>query len=474
MASELELVYLPASEAADHIRTGRLSSLELVEAVLRRTERLQPKLNAFTFIRYAEAREEAERADNAVRSGKPLAPLHGVPVTVKDNLAMAGVRSTSGSRLMRDHLPTQDAVSVERLRQAGAIIIGRTNTPEFAWRGSTDNRLYGETRNPWNLRRTAGGSSGGAGAAVASGLAPLALGTDGAGSIRIPSSFCGIFGLKPSIGRIPLDGHLGLMETAANVGPMTRTVRDAALLLDLLAGPDDRDRNSLPETEERFQDAPGKSIKGMRIAWSPNLGHIPVEPEILEVTEAATQVFRELGCKVDEYDAALPDPAPILDVFYASVQAGAHGRRPDNELAEMDPDLVKLVEKAKTLTAVDVGQMAFARARYWDTIRRIYERYDLLITPTLSVSAFKLGIVGPAEVAGQPVIHLGWSLAYPFNLTGQPAATVPCGFTSDGMPIGLQIVGPRFGEASVLQAAAAFEEIRPWQDAIPPIDGVEA
>ncbi|MDQ3412688.1 MAG: amidase family protein, partial [Chloroflexota bacterium] len=298
---------------------------------------------------------------------------------------------------------------------------------------------------------------------------PLALGTDGAGSIRIPASFCGIVGLKPSFGRIPFDPPPGPAESTAHAGPMTRTVRDAALMLDVLAGPDERDRNSLPASGERYQDAVGRPITGLRIAWSPDLGHIPVEPEIVTATAAAAQAFGELGCDLETFTGALPDPAPILDVLYPGFQAGAHGRRPASELAEMDPELVNIIERGKRLTVVDMGQAAVARARYWEAMRQVFEQYDLLVTPTLSVAPFKLGIVGPTEVGGRSVVHLGWTLAYPFNYTGQPAITVPCGFTADGLPIGLQLVGRRFADATVLQAAAAFESIRPWQHITPNI-----
>jgi aspartyl-tRNA(Asn)/glutamyl-tRNA(Gln) amidotransferase subunit A len=465
--SDTQLAYMPAIEATTRIRQKELSAVELTQHLLQRMEALQPKLNAFTYMRGDEAMEEAKRADAAVGSGKSLPPLHGVPITIKDNIAMSGAPMTNGSRLLRDNVAANDAVSVARLRAAGAIILGRTNTPEFAWRGSTDNRLWGETRNPWDLTKTAGGSSGGAGAAVAAGIGPIALGTDGAGSIRIPASFCGVFGIKPSLGRIPFDVPLGMMETAASAGPMSRTVRDAALMLDVMAGPDDRDRLSLPASSESLTTAPDKPVKGLRIAWSPHLTHIPVDPEVLTLAANAVEAFRELGCVVEEYDAELPDPAPILEVFYASVQAGAHGLRPESELAEMDPGLVAIAQWGKTLSAVDVGQMWFARARYWDQIRKIYERYDVLVTPTISCPPFELGIVGPTEVAGEPVIHLGWSLAYPFNLTGQPAASIPCGFTTSGLPVGLQIVGNRHDDAGVLQFAAAFESARPWSDKIP-------
>lgn len=465
---ETALCFLPASAVASLMRDRQLSPVEVVDAVLRRIERLNPTLNAYCLVLADDARAQAKRAEAALARGDRQGPLHGVPVAVKDNLAMAGVPFTYGSRLLRDVVAAEDTPTVARLKQAGAIIVGRTNTPEFAWRGSTDNRLYGATCNPWDRSRTAGGSSGGSGAAVAAGLAYLALGTDGAGSIRIPSSFCGIVGLKPSFGRVPMYPTSGVSEQIGHAGPMTRTVRDAAILLDVVAGPDERDRYSLPPSRERYADAPGQGIRGLRVAWSRGLEHIPVEPEMARLAESAAQTFVELGCVVDEPRLDLPDPAPILAVTYPATQAGAHGGRPPTELAEMDPGLVAIVEEGKRYSIVDLGRALNARTAYWDAMRRVFECYDLLLTPTTSVPPFALGLVNPPDVAGAPVAHLAWTLAYPFNFTGQPAVTVPCGFTATGLPAGLQIVGPRFADGTVLRAAAAYEALRPWQDRRPP------
>jgi aspartyl-tRNA(Asn)/glutamyl-tRNA(Gln) amidotransferase subunit A len=469
VAAETEICFLPAAEVAAQVRAGEVSPVEVVDAALRRIDAVNGALNAYCRVRYEEARAEARVAEAAVRRGDPLGPLHGVPISLKDNLLMAGEPYTYGSLLLRDTIAKEDAPVVERVKAAGAIVLGRTNTPEFAWRGSTDNRLFGATRNPWNLERTAGGSSGGAGAAVAAGLGPLALGTDGAGSIRIPASFCGIVGLKPSLGRVPFYPSSGAAELLAHLGPMTRTVRDAALLLDVIAGPDDRDRLSLPPSETTFSDALNGDIRGWRVAWSPDLGHIPVDPEVRWLAEDAARAFSDVGCAVDAPDLGLPDPAPILEVFYAGNQAGAHGSRPAEELALMDPGLVRLIDEGRRLSAAEYARASAARAAYWDAMRRVFEHYDLLLTPTISVPAFELGIVGPSEVGGRPVVHLGWTLAYPFNLTGQPAATVPCGFTADGRPVGLQIVGRRFADAAVLRAAAQFEAARPWSDRRPSV-----
>jgi aspartyl-tRNA(Asn)/glutamyl-tRNA(Gln) amidotransferase subunit A len=462
VAPATDLTFWSAADIVSGIRSRDVSATEVTRAVLERIDRVQPRLNAFTYECGEDALALARAIDVRGAQSNDDKPLLGVPVSIKDNIAMGGAPMTVGSRLLKNNVPERDSVIVERLRNAGAIIVARTNTPEFAWRGSTDNRLFGETANPWDSSKTAGGSSGGAAAAVATGCGPLALGTDGAGSIRIPASFCGTFGIKPSVGRVAFDTMLGMMETAASAGPITRTVRDAAMMLDVIAGPDNRDRMSLPDTSERFEDSVGRPIDGLRIAWSANLGHIPVESEVVEICRSALPAFEEAGAHVSEYDGSLPDPAPILEVFYASVQAGAHGRRPEAELAEMDSGLVEIAKWGAMLSATDVGQMWLARNRYWDAMRQVFDRFDVLVTPTVAVPPFDLGIVGPTEVAGESVTHLGWTLAYPFNLTGQPAASVPCGFTRDGLPVGLQIVGNRFAEGTVLQAAAAYEAARPW------------
>jgi len=474
-ARDEALCFLSATDAAARIRSKDLSPVELMDAVLRRIEALNPRLNAFTLVHADEAREQARAAEAAVtRAGSssaepPLGPLHGVPVSVKDSVPFQGKPSTNGSRLLRDNIAQEDGPIATRIAAAGAIVVGRTNLPEFAWRGSTDNRLFGETKNPWNLGRTSGGSSGGAGAAVAAGLAPLAIGTDGAGSIRIPASFCGIVGHKPSFGRVPFFPSPGPNELAAHAGPMTRTVRDAALFLDVLAGPDERDRFSLPATDENYLATCEEGVRGWRVAWSPDLGHIPVDPEVRGIVEEAARAFTEVGCEVVEPDLGLPDPEPILAVLYPSVQAAGHHWRSPEQHAEMDPGLVAIAARGAEFSAVDVGRAMAARSAYWDRMCRAFETFDVLVTPTISVPAFETGIVGPTEVDGTPIVHLAWTLAYPFNLTGQPAITVPCGFTSDGLPVGLQIVGRRHADAAVLRAAAAFEAARPWADRRPPL-----
>ncbi|MEK7220064.1 MAG: amidase family protein, partial [candidate division NC10 bacterium] len=301
-----DLASMPASELSAAIRAKRVSPVEVVEAVLDRIERLNPRLNAYCTVTAESARREAAAAEAAVMRGDALGPLHGVPVSVKDLVITRGVRTTFGSRIYENNVPQEDAPLVERLKAAGAILVGKTTTPEFGWKGVTDSPLLGITRNPWNPERTPGGSSGGAGAAVAAGLAPLAVGTDGGGSIRIPGSFCGVFGLKPTYGVIPVY-PASATGTLSHAGPMTRTVRDAALMLQVMAGPDDRDPLSFPLEGMDFVAGLEGEIHGLRVAWSPTLGYAVVDPEVRLVTEAAAKRFSDLGCRVEEVNRVFDD-----------------------------------------------------------------------------------------------------------------------------------------------------------------------
>ncbi len=360
------------------------------------------------------------------------------------------------------------------LRAAGAIFVGRTNLPEFAWRGSTDNALFGESRNPWDLTRTPGGSTGGGAAAVAAGLAPLALGSDGAGSIRIPASFCGLVGLKPTFGRVPMHPAAGGNELVAHVCPLARTVRDVALMMNAIARHDRRDQFALPDdgtdylTTCREPLAVTRGGAPVRVAWSADLGFAPVEPETRKIAEAAARAFAEIGLEVEEASPDLGDPGMILKTLYGGAQAGAHAARSPEQKAQMDPELVQYAEASAGMSVGEYVRGVAARQALVDTLRRFFERYDLLLTPTLCLPAFPLGLVGPREVAGRAVTHLGWTLCYPFNYSGQPAVSVPAGWTARGLPVGLQIVGRRLEDALVLRAAAAFEALRPWATRRPP------
>jgi aspartyl-tRNA(Asn)/glutamyl-tRNA(Gln) amidotransferase subunit A len=461
---------MPATELAAAIRRRKVSPVEAVEAVLARIERLNPVLNAFCTVTAEAARREARAAERALmRRGARPGPLHGVPFSVKDLVITKGVRTTWGTRLYADHVPEEDAPVVERLRAAGGVLVGKTNTPMFGWIGATHNLLFGPTRSPWNPDRTPGGSSGGAGAAVAAGMGPLAVGTDGGGSIRIPASFSGIFGLKPSYGRVPTY-PFSAAWSLSHAGPMTRTVADAALMLNVIAGPDERDQYSLPPPGVDYVKALGGSLRGLRVAWSPTLGFArAVDPEVAAASEKAARGFKAFGCRVEAIDPKLPDPSQAWNALFCGGIATRLAPYLPDRRADIDPGLVEIIDEALRWPPGKYVQAWFDRLAFWEPVRRLFARYDLLLTPTVACPPFKVGLDNPPEIAGTPIDAYGWiPFTFPFNMTGQPAASVPCGFTRDGLPIGLQIVGRRFDDATVLRAARAFEEAHPWADRRPP------
>ncbi len=461
---------MPATALAAAIKRKKVSPVEVVDAVLDRIARLNPTLNAIVTLTDEAARREAKAAERALmRRSARLGLLHGVPFTVKDLIITKGVRTTFGTPLYRDNVPAEDAPSVARLKAAGAILLGKTNTPTFGWVGITDNLVFGVSRNPWNLERTPGGSSGGAGAAVAAGLGPLALGTDGGGSIRKPASFCGIFGLKPSYGRIPIYPHGGSWSLS-HLGPMTRTVADAALMLQVCAGPDERDQYSLPAERVDYVKALGGNLKGLRVAYSERLGFAPaVDAEVRTATAAAARAFRELGCRVDTVEPSWPSPYKCWrTTFLGGIAARLAPYLPQRR-QDIDAGLLPAIEEMLKAPPTAYVQAWFDRLAWWQHARAFFERYDLLLSPTVATSAFELGMLWPTEVDGKTVDReAGSAFTFPFNMTGQPAATVPCGFARAGLPIGLQIVGRRFDDVTVLRASAAFERARPWADRRPP------
>jgi aspartyl-tRNA(Asn)/glutamyl-tRNA(Gln) amidotransferase subunit A len=470
MASD-DLCWLPALEMAALIREKKISPVDVTEAVLARIERVNPALNAFCTVSAEEARDAAQAAEVAVMTGEELGALHGVPVSIKDLVFTRRVATTGGSRLFAEHVPEEDAVCVERLKGAGAVLIGKTTTPEFGHKGVTDSPLFGITRNPWNPALTPGGSSGGAGAAVAAGLGPLAVGTDGGGSIRIPASFCGIYGLKPSFGRVPQGPGFPGWETFSATGPMTRTVRDAAAMLDAMAGPDDRDRHSLPvDNGPSFLEACDAGLAGLSIGWTADLGYARVDPEVADLCAAAAELFEGLGCHVEVVTPGWDDPEEIFRTLAPAETYGAWGGRLEDAADQLDRSLVALLRYGKTITAERYLAAARRRHELWTEVQRFLARFDLLLMPTVAVPPFEVGHPGVKEIGGQPASPLGWiPFTFPFNLTGQPAATVPVGMTSSGLPVGLQIVGRRFADRTVLAASAAFEAAQPWAERRPAI-----
>lgn len=464
-----EICRMSALDMRNAIAKGELSPVEAVDAVLDRIDKINPRVNAYCTVVAESARKEAQQAEAKLRKKESLGPLHGVPVSIKDLVFTKGIRTTGGSRLYEDFIPEQDSIVVERLKKAGAIIMGKTNTPAFGWVAVTDNQVFGPTRNPWNQERTSGGSSGGAACATALGMAPLSIGSDGGGSIRIPSSFCGVFGLKPSYGRVPASpGFPGIWEGLSVTGPITRTVRDAALLMEVIAGRDDRDHFSLPDTNLSYLPSLGGDLKGLRVAWSPDLGYAVVDKEVLKLTADAVKIFTSLGCSLE---AATPGVGSPQDSFSAQVAASIAaypGNRLDDSPELFETAMARFIERSREILAIDYLHARVQNIEYSSKIQAFFSKYDLLLTPTVAVPAFEVGINGPREIAGKKVDPLGWmSFTYPFNITGQPVASVPCGCTDDGLPVGLQIVGKRFAEGTVLKAAAAFEEAAPWADKWP-------
>ena len=385
-----DLVWLSALELASLIRRKAVSPVEVTDAVLARLERLNPSLNCFCTVTAEEARDAAVAAEVAVMTGEELGPLHGVPFSVKDLVWTRRVLTTGGSRLFADHVPEEDAVVVERLKGAGGVILGKTNTPEFGHKGVTDSPLFGITRNPWNLALTPGGSSGGAGAAVAAGLGPLAVGTDGGGSIRIPASFCGIYGLKPSFGRVPQFPGFRGWETFSHTGPMTRTVRDAALMLDAIAGPDDRDRYSIPaDGGPSFLESCDAGIAGLSVAWSADLGHGTVDPEVLDLCAQAAERFESLGCHVEVVTPTWDNPEEVFRVLAAAETHAAWGRHLDDGAQHLDRSLVALLRFGRGITIEQYMRASHARHDLWTDVQRFLARFDLLITPTVAVPPFR-------------------------------------------------------------------------------------
>lgn len=465
-----DLCWLSATELAALVRRKKVSPVEILSAVLERIDTVNPRLNAYVLVVADQARKDARAAERALgKKGAKLGPLHGLPFAVKDLVITKNVTTTFGTPLFKDHVPTEDAPIVARMKSAGAVMLGKTNTPTFGWIGATHNLLHGVTRNPWNLERTPGGSSGGASAACAAGLAPLHIGTDGGGSIRIPAAFTGIYGFKPSYGRIPVYPASGGWSLS-HVGPMTRTVADAALMMNACAGPDERDQSSLPAERVDYFRALRGSLKGLRVAYAEDLGFAEVvDPDVAALCTRAVKAFRELECRVEEVEPRWPSPREAWEqIFCGGIAARMAPYR--ERRADIDPGLFQIIEGTLRNGPLRYVQAWFDRLAWWQHPRAFFDKYDLLLTPTVACPPFRTGIDNPTDIAGRPIPPYGWiPFTYPFNMTGQPAASVPCGFTKEGVPVGLQIVGRRHDDVGVLRASAAFERARPWRDARPPL-----
>lgn len=450
-----DLARLSAGDLRGLLAGRVLSSVELVDAILDRIARLDPVLTAFVTVDHDGALAAARAADRAL-AADPAAhharPLLGIPVSVKDLTATAGLRTTRGRTALGDHVPEEDAPAVARLRAAGAVVVGKTNTSEDGWSGGCVNELVGATRNPWDLARSPGGSSGGAGAAVAAGLGPVATGTDGAGSVRIPAAFCGVVGFKPTFGVVP---YLPVStDQLSHLGPLTRTVSDAVLLLDVLAGPDPRDPYSISDPPSASETTP------LRIGWLDGLGSPPPDDEVRTIARAAAAALAECGHDVVAIEPPFPDPYDMLVTILAAADAAAHADEPER----VDPGRRPVVAHGARLSATALFAAMDARATLHEQARRCMERVDLLAMPTVPTTPFPYAAHGPKPLPDKGALPwLGWTPnTYPFNLTGQPAVSVPAGLTAAGLPVGLQLVGRRRADRTVLRAAAQLELVRPW------------
>ena len=459
-----DLTQCTAHELMALYRSGQASPVEATQAVLARAHRLNPSLNAFCLIddeaalasaHASEARWQAHR-----QQGLEVGALEGVPTSIKDLVLTRGWPTLRGSRTIDPAQPWDvDAPATARLREAGAVLLGKTTTPEFGCKGETNSPATGITRNPWNTERTPGGSSGGTAAAVAAGLGPLSVGTDGAGSVRIPAAFCGNVGLKPSFGRVPAY-PLSPFGTVAHLGPHTMSVRDAALMMNVLKQPDARDWTSLPPDARDYTVGLDDGVRGLRIAYSPTLGYAKqVHPEIAAAVHAAVAVLESLGAHVETIDPGFEDPLEITTgLWFLGAATIWQGLSPAQQ-AQTDPDLRAQAEEGAKLTALAIQQLQLRRGQLGSHMRQFMQRYDLLVTPSVAVPAFEARAAG--SVPMNPQSMLGWTpFSYPFNLTQQPAITVPCGVTRDGLPMGVQLVGPMFGDALVLRAARAYEAVQ--------------
>jgi aspartyl-tRNA(Asn)/glutamyl-tRNA(Gln) amidotransferase subunit A len=471
-----DLAFTPATELVELIRTRRLSPVELMRSTLECIEHSQPVLNAFITVAADAAMAQARTAENAVQRGDALGPLHGVPVAVKDLVPTAGIRTTWGSLIFQDHVPNTDAVAVARLKQASAIVVGKTTTPEFGQQCLTQAPLFGRTRNAWRADRSSGGSSGGSAVAVAAGLVPIAVATDGGGSTRIPAACNGVVGFKQGLGVVPQEYAQDGFGNISYITPMTRTVADTALMLQVMAGPDIRD----PLTTARPQpDYPAAirsdgNLSGLRIAWRPRLGNSAVAAAVLAACEAALQTFATLGATIDELTVPFTNPEAVWFVNNGAYRMAQFGHHLRQHRAIMCPTFVRQMDRVANYSAAELYAAIFERTNLYRQVQAWFQHADIVAMPTLSRSAVPIDqdFFGPIEIDNQLVenIRASWyPYTMPFNLTGNPAISLPCGFDAAGMPLAIQLVARPGEDAALLRVAAAFEHARPWAQLRPEI-----
>ena len=474
MSDNRDICFISANELVRLYRTRKVSPLEVMQAVFARIDAVNPTVNAYVTLARDSALAAARRATRMLgRKAITLPPLFGVPVSIKDLVATKGIRTTWGSLIYKDHIPDKDDLVVQRLKAAGAIVVGKTNTPEFGAGGNTFNAVFGATRNPWNPALSCGGSSGGAAVAVTTGMGPIAQGSDLGGSLRTPAAFCGVVGFRCTPGLVPAYPRTLSFDSLGVNGPITRTVADAALMLSAIAGPDDRAPLSYESDKSQLTKAvKAPSIKGWRIAWTPDLdGLIPVDEEVRRVAHNAVRAFRSLGARVESACPAFAEVPDIIRGTRGLSMVALHADKLPKWREQMQKDLVSDIEQGLALTPREIARSEALRSVLWQRVRTFMETRELLVLPTVAVPPFPVEQPYPTQINGKSLEHYTqwFSLTYGITVTGLPAISVPCGFTRSGLPVGLQIVGRRRQDVAVLRAAAAFEAAAPWADRIPPI-----
>lgn len=483
-----DLFFMPATQLAGLLRRREVTAVEVADAFLRRIDDLNPETKSFVTVTHDAAMSAAKRCDEEASRGRIVGPLHGVPVGIKDLFDFkAGVRNTFGSVPLADFVPTTTTPYIQRLEDAGAVVVGKTNAPEFGHKGITDNFVTGATSTPFDLSRNSGGSSGGSAAAVAAGLVPLAQGTDGGGSLRIPAAWCGVYGYKPSFGRVP---DVARPESSVHTnpfvsaGPIARSVRDAGLMLSVMAGPHDRDPFSLPAEAHDYASVPEDGFRGARVAFSPDLGGFPVSADVADVVARAIASIEVAGASVERVAIELPADQFELSALWLRLCGLLYGTLVDavegwggpnlirDHADELTPAFRAMVEEGQGFTVHDIRRDMILRTAVQDTVQDIFDRFDFIVTPTLALSPVTNApdgtTVGPSRINGVAVDpSIGWCLTYPFNFTGNPAASVPCGLTAAGLPVGMQVVGRRHADRALLAACAALEVVAPWASTYP-------
>ncbi|MFX0031786.1 MAG: amidase [Candidatus Hodarchaeota archaeon] len=466
-----DIFYISAVELSNIIRSQTITAEEIIERFISRIEKLDPILKSYCTLTFDLAREKAKEIDRKINKNEPLGVLEGIPTALKDDIEVKNIRTTFGSKIFENYFPKSDEIIVKRLRDAGVVILGKTNMPEQGFKGVTDNLIFGTTKNPWNLEKTPGGSSGGSAVAIASGMSTLAIGSDGGGSVRIPSSFCGVFGFKPTFGRIPQDTlrFFGNTGSLVHIGPIVRYVRDAAIVMDVISGEDDSDRYSLPKEKFSYSEKVENTPKKLKIGYSLDLGFVKViDTEVKEKVLTGIQNFEDLGYRIEPSNISLKNAESAMWILWNVGYAYALKSYLKEFENKIDPELRRTIEIGLSFTVQDVITAELQRERIYEEICKTLNKFDVLITPTTACLPFELNKSSPERINDKEISPLEWiPFTYPFNMSGHPVASIPVGWSKSGLPIGMQIIGRRLDDLSVLQASLIYEEIAPWQNRVP-------